>query len=164
LNVNPNKTIVGVGQVMYVDVLISNTGDYTESVNPHCYANGTSVIRMHVLPTPLNSDYCKVFRFAWNTTGFAIGVYSMSGTATPVANETHTSDNTLIQGLVTVSVQGDLSGDFTVDIYDAIRLAGAYNSNPSRPNWNANADINNDAVVDIFDAILLAGHFNQHYP
>jgi len=56
---------------------------------------------------------------------------------------------------------GDLNGDGTVDIYDAITLANAYNSIPGSPNWNANADINSDDIVDIYDAILLANNYGK---
>jgi hypothetical protein len=59
---------------------------------------------------------------------------------------------------------GDINGDGTVDIYDAIILAGAFNSMLGSPNWNPNADINGDGWVDIYDAIILAGHYNQHIP
>jgi parallel beta-helix repeat protein len=61
-------------------------------------------------------------------------------------------------------LRGDLNFDGSVDIYDAIILAGAFNSIPGSPNWNPNADINGDNIVDIYDAIMLAGHFNQHSP
>lgn len=164
LNVTPRKTVVGVGEVVSVDVFIANTGDFQESLNPACRANGTAVNRLRVLPVSLNSDCFVNYTFAWNTSTFVIGKYWLNGSVAVVPGETHTSDNALVQGSVTVSIQGDLNGDFTVDIYDAIRLAGAYNSNVGSPNWNPNADINNDGVVDIYDAILLAGHFNQHYP
>jgi parallel beta-helix repeat protein len=56
---------------------------------------------------------------------------------------------------------GDINGDLTVDIFDAIILAGAFNSVPNSSNWNPNADINGDGVVDIFDAIILAGNFSS---
>ena len=59
---------------------------------------------------------------------------------------------------------GDINKDWVVDIFDAILLAGAYNSKPGDPNWKPNADINGDNAVDIYDAILLANHFNQRYP
>jgi len=164
LNIDFNKTAVGVGQAMQINVLVANTGDYTESVRPRCYANGTSVTHFLMLPIPLNSSYATVITFTWNTTDFPIGIYLLSANVTAATNETHTSDNTFIQGWVTVTIQGDLNGDFIVDIYDAIKLAGAFNSRPGTPSWNANADINNDSTVDIYDAILLAGHYGQHYP
>jgi hypothetical protein len=66
--------------------------------------------------------------------------------------------------LVVLTFPGDVNGDFTVDIYDAILLANAYNSRPNTSNWNINADVNNDNIVDIYDAIIMANHYNQHYP
>jgi parallel beta-helix repeat protein len=62
------------------------------------------------------------------------------------------------------AILGDINLDGIVDIYDAIILAGAYNSGPGEQNWNPSADINGDGTVDIYDAIILAGHYNQHYP
>ncbi len=61
-------------------------------------------------------------------------------------------------------VLGDINSDNIVDIYDALLLAGAFQSTPTSSNWNAKADLNADNLVDIYDAIILAGHFGQHYP
>jgi hypothetical protein len=58
-------------------------------------------------------------------------------------------------------LQGDINKDLIVDLYDAIILAGAYNSSPSNPNWNSSADLNSDNVVDIYDAITLANNFGK---
>jgi hypothetical protein len=59
------------------------------------------------------------------------------------------------------NIPGDLNGNGIVDIYDAIMLANAFNSQPSSPNWNANADMNNDGIVDIYDAIFLVRRFHE---
>jgi hypothetical protein len=56
---------------------------------------------------------------------------------------------------------GDVNGDFTVDLYDAILLAGSYNTTPQSPTWNANADLNNDNTIDLYDAIILAGNYGR---
>jgi len=56
---------------------------------------------------------------------------------------------------------GDVNYDGTVNILDAIRLAGAFGSEPGQPNWNSAADINNDDNINILDAIILAGHFGE---
>jgi hypothetical protein len=58
-------------------------------------------------------------------------------------------------------IPGDLDGNGIVDIFDAVKFAGAYNSKPGDKNWNPNADLNGDGVVDIFDAVILAGHYDQ---
>jgi hypothetical protein len=60
-----------------------------------------------------------------------------------------------------VTIVGDVNGDGTVDIFDAITLSNAFSSVPSSPTWNGNADINSDNSVDIFDAILLSANFNK---
>jgi len=55
----------------------------------------------------------------------------------------------------------DLNNDGTVDIFDAIILAGAYGSRIGSQNWNPDADLNGDGAVDIYDAILLAGNYGR---
>jgi parallel beta-helix repeat protein len=56
---------------------------------------------------------------------------------------------------------GDVNDDGKVDIYDAILLSNAFNSEPGDPKWNPNADINGDNAVDIYDAIILANNFGK---
>ena len=58
---------------------------------------------------------------------------------------------------------GDINFDGIVDIYDAIILAGHFNTNTHSSNWLPASDLNGDGVVDIYDAIILAGHFGQKY-
>jgi hypothetical protein len=67
-------------------------------------------------------------------------------------------------GSVFVTIPGDINGDGTVNILDAIKLGNAFLATPSTSNWNPNADINDDNIVNILDAIILANHFLQHYP
>ena len=56
-------------------------------------------------------------------------------------------------------ILGDINGDGTVDIFDALLLAAAYGSTPQDQRWNPNADLNRDGTVDIFDAIILSTRF-----
>ena len=88
---------------------------------------------------------------------------AITAVATPVTNETYTVDNNCTSW-VTVTISGDINGNFIVNILDAILLSNAFNTYPGHPDWNANADINSDNFVDLYDAIILANHFNQHYP
>jgi hypothetical protein len=99
-----------------------------------------------------------------DTSAFDIGNYTLSATAGPLPGELFTSDNSVVGEKFIVTIPGDVNGDFQVDIYDAIKLAGMYNMNSTSLTWNANIDINGDNVVDIYDAIILANHYNQHYP
>ncbi len=56
---------------------------------------------------------------------------------------------------------GDINGDGTVNILDAIILAKAFGSKPGDPNWDSRADLNKDSVVNILDAIKLAENFGK---
>jgi hypothetical protein len=63
--------------------------------------------------------------------------------------------------VVKVSILGDINGDGTVDIYDALLLSVAFGSSTGQANYNPAADLNNDGVVDIYDAIILAEQFGS---
>jgi hypothetical protein len=84
------------------------------------------------------------------------GNYAISFYAKPVANETETSNNLIKISRITVTVPGDIMGDYSVDIFDALILARSYGNARGSPNWNSNADLNSDNVVGLYDAIILA--------
>lgn len=159
VNVVSLRKTVGKGYPDNITVTVLNSGDFTETFNVTLRLNGTDIITEE---STLPSGAYASLIFTWNTTSFAYGTYNVSGYAWPVVNETNTADNTKIDGLVTVTIIGDINGDGTVDIYDAIQLASAFNTNPASSNWNPNADLNSDGTVDIYDAIMLANNFNKH--
>jgi hypothetical protein len=161
-SVTPLKTVVGQGQSMKINVTIKNQGEQTATFNVTTYANTT------VVDTALNISLSKgsstIVTFTWNTTGFAYGNYTVSAYAWPVPGEANTNNNNMTGGSVLVTIPGDINGDGTVNILDAIQVSNAFLTTPSSSNWNPNADINDDNVVNILDAIILANHFLQHYP
>lgn len=155
-----SKTVIAQSFTLHINTKILNLGMYNETFTFTCLVNVTILMKTTV---SLLTRNCTATTIDWNTTNFAKGIYTLSVMAGPVAYETDTTDNSFSCKIV-VTIPGDVNGDFTVDIYDAITLAGAFNSNPGKSNWNSNADINSDNIVDIYDAIILAGHFGQHYP
>jgi len=56
---------------------------------------------------------------------------------------------------------GDVNNDGSVDIYDAIQLAVAFQTKPGKPNWNPDADLNADLIIDIYDAIIIALNYGK---
>jgi hypothetical protein len=169
-NVTTSKTgclpipTVGQGYGVKANVTVENHGDFAETFNVTVYANAT-VIGTYTNVT-LPSGNSTTLAFTWNTASFAKGNYTVWAYAWPVQNETDTSDNTLVDGRIAVTIPGDINGDFIVDIYDAIILAGHFNEHKPwlHPQIDPNIDINNDGFIDIYDAIILANHYNQHYP
>ena len=107
----------------------------------------------------LGSRTSTTFAFLWNTTDFFLGTYAITAYASPVLNETDLADKTCAGGNVTITITGDVNGDFTINLYDAIILSDAFGSTPGETTWNPNANLNSDNIIDIFDAIILATHF-----
>jgi len=159
--IKPAKTVIGQGYDLRVTVKVGNYGVFSETFNVTVYLNTTFLgFQTVTLSSGTKADVLLVK----TSLGFSKGNYTLNASASLVSGETEIDDNTLAEGWVIITTPGDVTGDFVVDIYDAIILAGAYNSKPNSPNWNLNADINGDNIVDIYDAIILANHFNEHYP
>jgi parallel beta-helix repeat protein len=95
--------------------------------------------------------------FIWNTTDVPYGNYTISAYAPPFIGtwpfevETETADNTYTDGLVKVTVAGDINGDGIVNAGDLGLLGAAWFSNPNSPNWNPNADVTGDMIVNAGD-------------
>jgi hypothetical protein len=117
-----------------------------------------------VQPVGLNSSSIKVF-----SNNSRLVFPSADPPRSIASNGTHYfTDFTFIfqstfELTVTFTGEGDANYDGTVDIYDAILLAGAYNSVPGNRNWNAHTDLNDDSTVDIYDAIILASSYGKDY-
>ena len=109
----------------------------------------------------LMSGNSTTISFAWNTTSFAINNYTLWAYATPVPNETDTADNTFIGGVVTVTIPGDVDGDFDVDIYDVVKITGIYGSNKNAPNFNPNSDLDDDGTITIYDVVRCTSHYGD---
>jgi parallel beta-helix repeat protein len=59
------------------------------------------------------------------------------------------------------SLSADINHDGIVDIFDLVRVALAFGSEPGDPTWNPQCDMNHDGAVDIFDVGLAALHFGE---
>jgi hypothetical protein len=57
----------------------------------------------------------------------------------------------------------DLTNDGTVDIFDIVKVAIAYGSQPGDHNWNPNADLIQDSKVDIYDIVKAAANYYQKW-
>jgi len=64
---------------------------------------------------------------------------------------------------IEVTIIGDINGDKTVSILDAVTIALAWNSNPASPNWNIQGDINHDGSVNILDATRIGLNWGKSW-
>jgi hypothetical protein len=153
-----SKTVVGKGYTLSLEVKILNYGVHDEDFFVTAYANTSTAAAQELTLTKSNSI---IITLTWNTSSYVYGNYTVRVQAETVLNETNIADNILCCGTIYVGIPGDANGDGGVDIYDAIKLAGAYNSIPRSSSWNPNADINSDNIVDIYDAIILANNYGK---
>jgi hypothetical protein len=160
-NVMSSKTVVGQGFSAGINVTVANQGSLAETFNVTVYANTTSIATQTVTLTSGNST---TITFTWNTTGFAKGNYTISAYATPIPGETDTDDNRFTDGVVTVTIAGDLDGNLAVQLVDLVILAKAYGSKPSEPPWNPNADLDDNGVVGLTDLVTLAKNYGKTDP
>ena len=158
-NVAPSKTWVGQGFSVTINVTVANEGGYTEALSVTACANVTAIQTENVT---LASQDSTTLTFTWNTTGFAYGNYTISAYVWPVPGETNTANNNMTDGYVLVTILGDMNGDGTVDIYDAITFANYFGLQKGDARWNPDADINRDGITDIYDAIIIAEHFGKN--
>ena len=163
----PCKAIVGQNYTLDVNTTILNYGVNVELSNLIVYANETAVQSTEVV---LDGNELTTVTLVLNTTGLAIGNYTLSVCAEPVSGEVDTSDNVLISGSVCVSIVGDVNADWKVDVKDVYKVAKNYGTcePPELPSWDPIwgpiCDINNDKKVDVKDYYIVCKHYGEVSP
>jgi hypothetical protein len=160
-DVGSGKSVVFEGFNLSVTAAVVNRGSYAESTNITVYANSTLIGAAAF--TNVTVDGLEILTFAWDTTGFACGNYTITAYAWPVPGEANTADNTFTYGLVQVTIMGDVDGNGWVNVLDAIDVSNSFGKGIGQAGFNANADFDDNGVINILDAITLANHYNQHY-
>jgi hypothetical protein len=149
---------VGQNLTVRVNVTVANQGNFTETFNVTAYANSTSIASQNVT---LASGNSTVVAFIWNTTGFTKGNYTISAVADTVPGETDTTDNNMTDGMVLVTLVGDVNGDRKVRVDDILAVATAFGSNWGEPKYSPNLDINDDLKIRVDDVLAAATHFGE---
>jgi hypothetical protein len=153
------KATVGQGYNTSVYVKVDNQGESTETFDVTLYADTASVKTQAITLTGRASANIT---FTWNTTGWAIGNYTISVVSDTIPNETDTEDNTDTDGIVRVGIPGDVDpADGYVGIDDIFAIASHFGQEPGHPSWNPIYDIANDNYVGIDDIFTAASHFGQ---
>ncbi|MEM2702776.1 MAG: dockerin type I domain-containing protein [Candidatus Bathyarchaeia archaeon] len=160
VDVTPPKTVVGQGYTMNISITVANQGDFTETFNITLYANTTAIETKEIT---VQNGASTTVTFTWNTTGFAKGNYTLWAYAWPVQDETNTEDNTYINGLISVTIPGDVDGDFKVTMTDIILLIKAFGSKIGQSKYNPNCDINNDGIINMDDIMIALKSFGKIY-
>jgi hypothetical protein len=156
-----SKTIVGQGYFLQVNTTLANQAFTFETF--HVTVSASSTILKTQTVTLVGRTF-KTLTFAWNTTGFAKGNYTLSAIAEPVTGEVDLADNTFVDGKILVTITGDINGDQFVNAKDAVILGVAFGSKRGEVRYTPNADINGDDWCNAKDAVPLGSNFNQSWP
>jgi hypothetical protein len=165
-NVKPSKTVVGQGYYMFIAATVKNYGVFNEAFDTTVYANTTSIASQYVT---LSSGTSTTLAFAWNTSGFVKGNYTISAYAWPVPGETSTADNNFTDGWVIISMVGDITGpdgwpDGICDMRDIRMVAKLFGVTYPDSKYNPNCDINDDLIIDMKDIRAVAKQFGKTDP
>jgi hypothetical protein len=155
-DITSSKTIVVQGSEMHIDVTVENQGNFTETFNIIGYAN-TTIIQTQTIMN-LVSGESRTISITWNTTGVACGNYTISAVSDTVPYETDTSDNILSNGVVMVTIPGDVDVDGDVDSNDLYILATTFGTSPP---GDPSYDINQDGVIDVRDLYILGRNYGR---
>ncbi len=169
------KNVVMIGLTGNVTVTAFNKGQYAETFWVTLYANGTVISSQQV--SSLSPTNQVLLTFTWNSTGFALGNYTLNAYAWPVPSETNIANNNFTIGRVAISIVGDLTGgtgniwNFVPDgkcdgkdISVCAKCFGSYIGCSPPLIYNVNCDLFNRSKIDGKDIAFVAKHFGEHYP
>jgi len=158
VNLTVSKTVVGEGFSFSVNLTVENQGNKIETFNISVYAN-TTLINSQAMS--LTSGSSTVLTFEWNTAGFVKSNYTINAHLEPIPSEIDIGDNNCSDGVIILTIPGDVTGDLWVDMQDISILIDTFMANPDDPRWNPNCDINDDLGIDMLDISIAIDHFMQ---
>jgi hypothetical protein len=162
LAITTNSSIAYQGRMAYINVTVSDAGDFPENLwVVAAYYNTTTgkgePINSYPVYLGIGQNYTLLFE--WNTAGTPCLTWGFAAAAiTPNTYDARAG------GTISVRLMGDVNGDGRVDLKDIALVARAFGSTPGSPNWNPTADLNGDGKIDMKDITLVARNFGRHYP
>jgi len=168
ISVTTSKIVVGTGLNVTIRAWVKNEGSFTEMFN---VAIGVTRITYEVVAVftsiTLSNGEMTIINCTWNTTNWPLGNYTVSAYASPVQGEIATADNSCTDGIISISIVGDLTGrsgvpDGKVDMYDVGSVARLFGTRYPDPSYDPNFDLNDDGKLNMFDVGTVARHFGEH--
>jgi len=94
ISVTPSPTEVNVGESVNITVVVMSNGSVAETFNVTVSYDGTDIDTQTV--TDLAAGAQRTLNFTWDTTGVALGNYTIEAVAETVTGETYTANNAKI--------------------------------------------------------------------
>jgi hypothetical protein len=156
-----SRTIVGQDRFVSIEMRLRNKNAFVGSLNISIYAD--SVLILTILENLTGSENVTT-AFVWYPINMSRDIYLITCLAAPLVFEANISDNLLELGHVTVTITGDLTGqygipDWKVDMRDISALVMSFGKAPPAPGWDPNKDLNDDLRIDIRDIAVACRNF-----
>jgi hypothetical protein len=58
---------------------------------------------------------------------------------------------------------GDFDFDHDIDLYDAVRILGAYGAKSGDPSWNPILDVAPNGKIELYDSVIVLGKYGKKY-
>ncbi len=151
---------VGESPVVKIGVIVSDVGDYNETVTASLTVYNATSYNLGTLTAAVTAGQSIVLFFSWNSTGIVPARYALSASVNPVPGElsVYLSGNSLVaKSILRLLPLGDVDQDGSVTITDiSVAVFGYGASNTCTPGttgcrWNPYADIQGDNIIDIVD-------------
>jgi parallel beta-helix repeat protein len=157
----PCKRVVGQGYTVSIGVAMQNLGDCDETFTVTICANTTVINQTQ---TTLASRNPMTMTIEWDTTGFAMGEYTISANVTQVLGETDMTNNNLTGGTVYVGIPGDVDASGLVNMLDLYYIALHYGTSIGQTDYVPNYDIDGSGLINMLDLYIVALHYGQSAP
>jgi hypothetical protein len=160
VNVTSAQSFVEEGFPVNLTATVSNTESSSSSFNLTFCANNFPLDTQAVT---LAGESSADVTFEWNTTGFALGNYTLSAFAWSVSGETITVYSNFVGGKILVTCPGDLTGHFKVNFLDITAFVSAY-LNYFQTGWcNPAIDFCHTEKLDFRDVQLFVNCYLDYY-
>jgi len=102
-----NASSAFLGQSVQVNITVENVGDFFESFSVTAYQDDNPIGTQSV--ADLRPGANATLTFTWNTTGVALGTYTLKGLASAVPDEADPANNVLTDGTVEILSQNPVA-------------------------------------------------------
>jgi hypothetical protein len=161
-----SRLVVGQGGCIDVDIVVRNNGLNDEDCNVTLYADGFAAASEQNLF--LENWTETTLTFLWNTTGLAVGNYTLWAYVDPVQGETNLGNNNFtMHDYVFMTFRGDVTGidgspDGKVDMRDVGTICDNFGKTHADLGWDPNMDLNDDGTVNMRDIGVACNNFGKH--
>ena len=160
LNITSTQTFVEEGFSADITATVDNTGSSASIFYVTFLDNG---VPLDTQPVTLGGESSTALSYVWNTTGFALGNFTLSAYAWSNPAETSLVSANSVNTNILVTCPDDLTGQSTVNFLDITAFVAAYINYYQTGQCNPATDFNHDGRVDFSDLVLFVANYQAYF-